>query len=60
MLRGTTLEKKAADITSAAEVSWEELQPVLTDGCAQGLIPRELLDRYGQEPALQMLVLKPQ
>ena len=60
MLRGTTLEKAAADITSAAEVSWEELQPVLTDGCAQGLVPRELLDRYGQEPALQMLVLKSQ
>lgn len=45
MLQGTSLQKAAADITSAADVSWEELQPVLTDGCAQGLIPRGLLDR---------------
>ena len=45
MLQGTSLQKAAVDITSAADVSWEELQPVLTDGCAQGLIPRALLDR---------------
>ena len=45
MLQGTSLQKAATDITSASDVSWEELQPVLTDGCAQGLIPRDLLDR---------------
>ena len=45
MLQGTSLQKAAADITSAADTSWEELQPVLTDGCAQGLVPRDLLDR---------------
>ena len=45
MLKGSSLEKAAREITSAAAVSWEELQPVLADGCAQGLIPRELLSR---------------
>ena len=45
MLQGTSLQKAAADITSASDMSWEELQPVLIDGCAQGLIPRDLLDR---------------
>ena len=45
MLRGTSLERTARDITSAAAVSWEELQPVLRDGYAKGLIPRDLLSR---------------
>ncbi len=45
MLQGSSLEKAARDITSAAALSWKELQPVLADGCAQGLIPRDLLSR---------------
>jgi len=49
MLRGTSLEKAARDIISAAVASWEELQPVLTDGCAQHLISRELLNRQDYE-----------
>ena len=45
MLQGSSLEKAAKDITAATAVSWEELQPVLADGCAQGLVPRDLLSR---------------
>ena len=56
MLRGSSLEKAARDIISAAAVSWEELQPVLRDGYAQGLIPRELLSREAFTWSFSMLL----
>ena len=44
MLQGMSLERAARDITSAAAASWDELLPVVTDGCAHGLIPRDMMN----------------
>ena len=56
LLQGMSLEKAARDITSAAAASWEELQPVLTDGYAKGLIPRDLLRREAFTWSFAMLL----
>lgn len=56
LLQGTSLEKAAREIIAAAAVSWEELQPVLADGCAQGLIPRDLLRREAFTWSFAMLL----
>ena len=55
-LRGSQLHASALEIRRAADASWQEMQPLLADGEAQGLAPRGAFNREALQWAFAMLL----